>query len=60
VQQGFHSLVQKLKQRKDGVFLYFNLKIFVSSSTKDFSWKENGPNSPDFKGKKIQIAWFVL
>jgi hypothetical protein len=27
--------------------------------TKDFSWENNGPNSPDFKEKKLEIARFV-
>jgi len=36
----------------------FDLKNMISSNTKDFSWK-NGPNSPNFEKKKIQIAKFL-
>ncbi len=31
---------------------------FFSTCTKDFSWKKNGPNSPNFEEKYIQIARF--
>jgi len=29
----------------------FDLKNKISSYSKDFPWKKNGPNSPYFKGK---------
>jgi hypothetical protein len=34
----------------------FDLKIMISSYTKDFSWEKNGPTLPDFEFKKFQIA----
>jgi hypothetical protein len=37
----------------------FHLKNMVSTYTKDFSWKRNGSNSPDFKNNKTQIAGFL-
>jgi len=37
--------------------LFFNCQIFalknmILSESRDFSWKKNDPNSPDFEGKK--------
>jgi hypothetical protein len=34
----------------------FNVKNMISTYTKDFSWEKSGPNSPNFKLKKFQIA----
>ncbi len=36
----------------------FNLKNMISTFTKAFAWKKNGPNSLDFEGIFFQIAIF--
>jgi len=33
----------------------FDLKYMISTYTKDFPWKKNGPNSPDFDFQIAQI-----
>jgi hypothetical protein len=35
------------------------MKSMASTYSKEFPWKKNGPNSPDFQEEKIQTANFL-